>query len=321
MKLNGIVASESYDVYSKIDQMKVWQSLLGITVKLNTKMVNTLRHDTKPGCWLYEHENVILLADFADSRFHGATCITAVMIKYQCSYTRALEIIKQDFSYTNQKLSLSNKSTKDFNFQLSFTKGTWNQHHKDYWSEYGISKSQLELENCYPVSSYSFNTHSCPDFLQKVKVYDETTAIVVDKKIKIYKPNSPFKFLSNFNENTIGGTNKIIDSVIITKSVKDYMVLDNLGYSSRFIHSETSNPDLDRFMRYNKVFVLMDNDTTGLDACKRLSSNNHFIGISIPQGYPKDISDFYKTYGHTETRHLIRQLIPKNSTSILLSAI
>lgn len=321
MKLNGIVASESYDVYSKIDQMKVWQSLLGITVKLNTKMVNTLRHDTKPGCWLYEHENVILLADFADSRFHGATCITAVMIKYQCSYTRALEIIKQDFSYTNQKLSLSIKSTKDFNFQLSFTKGAWNQHHKDYWSEYGISKSQLELENCYPVSSYSFNTHSCPDFLQKVKVYDETTAIVVDKKIKIYKPNSPFKFLSNFNENTIGGTNKIIDSVIITKSVKDYMVLDNLGYSSRFIHSETSNPDLDRFMRYNKVFVLMDNDTTGLDACKRLSSNNHFIGISIPQGYPKDISDFYKTYGHTETRHLIRQLIPKNSTSILLSAI
>jgi hypothetical protein len=259
------------------------------------------------------------LADFADTRFHGITCVTAVMIKYHCDYTRALEIIKQDFSYTNQKLTLSNKSTKDFKFQLSFNKGSWNQRHKDYWSEYGISKSQLELENCYAVSSYSFNTHSCPDFLQKVKVYDETTAIVVDSKIKIYKPNSPFKFLSNFTENTIGGTNKITDTVIITKSAKDYMVLDNLGYSGRFIHSETSNPDLLPFMKYSRVYVLMDNDTTGLNACKRLSSNNHFIGISIPEGYPKDISDFYKTYGHTETRHLIRQLIPKNSSQFLLS--
>lgn len=67
MKLNGIVASESYDVYSKIDQMKVWQSLLGVTVRLNTKMVNTLRRDNRPGCWLYERDNVILLADFADA--------------------------------------------------------------------------------------------------------------------------------------------------------------------------------------------------------------------------------------------------------------
>jgi hypothetical protein len=217
---------------------------------------------------------------------------------------------------------LSNKVTKDdFKFHLSFNKGAWNNHHKDYWSQYGISKSQLESENCYAVSSYSFNTHSCPDFLQKVKAYDETTAIIVDSKIKIYKPNSPFKFLSNFNENTIGGTNRITDTVVITKSAKDYMVLDNLGYSSRFIHSETSNPDLLSYVRYDKVYVLMDNDITGLNACKRLSSNNHFIGISIPEGYPKDISDFYKTYGHTETKHLIRQLIPKNSTSVLSSVI
>ena len=122
MKLTGIVASESYDVYSKIDQLKVWQSLLGTTVTLNTRMVNTLRHDTKPGCWLYEHDNVILLADFADTRFHGITCVTAVMIKYHCDYTRALEIIKQDFSYTNQKLMLSNKSTKDLSFNYHSTK-------------------------------------------------------------------------------------------------------------------------------------------------------------------------------------------------------
>jgi hypothetical protein len=322
MKLNGIVASESYNVYSQIDQLKVWQSLLGITVTLNTKMVNTLRRDTRPGCWLYEHDNIIRLADFADSRFHRITCVTAVMIKYHCDYTRALEIIKQDFSYVSKQLKLSNKVTKDdFKFHLSFNKGAWNNQHKDYWSQYGISKSQLESENCYAVSSYSFNTHSCPDFLQKVKVYDETTAIVVDSKIKIYKPNSPFKFLSNFNENTIGGTNRITDTVVITKSAKDYMVLDNLGYSSRFIHSETSNPDLLSYVRYDKVYVLMDNDITGLNACKRLSSNNHFIGISIPEGYPKDISDFYKTYGHTETKHLIRQLIPKNSTSVLSSVI
>lgn len=321
MKLNGIVASESYDVYTKIDQMQVWQSLLGVSVNLNSKIVNTLRHDTKPGCWLYKHEHVILLADFADPRFHGITCVTAVMIKYHCTYTRALEIIKQDFSYTNQKLILSKKVTKEFKFQLAFNKGVWNQRHKDYWSEYGISKQQLESNNCYPVSSYTFNTHSCPDFLQKVKVYDETTAIVVDNKIKIYKPNSHFKFLSNFTENTIGGSNIITDTVIITKSIKDYMVLDNLGYSSRFIHSETSNPDLLRFIKYPKVYVLMDNDETGIKASQRLSSNNHFVSISIPEGYPKDISDFYKTYGHTETRHLIRQLIPKNSSQFLLSTI
>jgi hypothetical protein len=321
MKLDGIVASESYNVYSQIDQFKVWESLLGFSVRLNEKIVNTLRNDSKPGCWLYEYDNVILLADFADVTYHGISCIDGVMLKYHCNYTRALEIIKQNVSFKQvNTLSLTTKQSKDWKFELAFTSGNWNNHHKEYWLQYDISKKQLESENCYPVSSYSFNSRYCPHFMQKVRTYDETTAIVVDKKIKIYKPNSTFKFLSNFNENTIGGTNTITDTVIITKSIKDYMVLDNLGYSSRFIHSETSNPDLSMFKNYDKVYVLMDNDETGLNACNRLSSINNFTGISIPEGYPKDISDFYKTYGYTETKHLIRQLVPK-STSHLLSAI
>jgi hypothetical protein len=320
MKLNGIVANECYNVFSKIDQVKVWESLLGFDVILNKRIVNNLRHDSKPGCWLYEYDNVIRLSDFANPTYHGISCIDGVMLKYHCGYIRALEIIKHSFSFNQIEPLLFSNNSLNWQFELTFTKGLWNNLHKNYWESYGISKNQLESEDCYAVSSYCFNSRYCP-FMQKVVTYDETTAIIVQDKIKIYKPNSIFKFLSNFNQNTIGGKNKITDTVIITKSVKDYMVLDNLGYSSRFIHSETSNPDLSLFKNYSNVYVFMDNDETGLKHSKKLSSIYGFKDISIPQGYPKDISDFYKTYGHTETSYLIRQLVPKSSSSFLLSAI
>lgn len=232
MLLTGITSSESYNVYSQINQIKVWESLLGCSIRLNAKIVNSLRHDTTPGCWLYEYNNIILLADFADTRYHGITCVDAVMLKYNCSYTKALEMIKKDFSYTKSMPTFNTKESS-WNFRLLFNKGNWNIHHKNYWSEYDITKHQLESENCYPVSSYSYNSKYCPHFLQTVRTYDETTAIVVDGRVKIYRPNSLFRFLSNFTEHTIGGTNTITDTVIITKSIKDYMVLDNLGYSSR----------------------------------------------------------------------------------------
>jgi len=106
------------------------------------------------------------------------------------------------------------------------------------------------------------------------------------------------RFLANFKGHEIGGNSELKSAPIYTKSAKDYMVLTNFGYDSRYIHSESvRNVPIGTY--------LVDNDKAG----KEYANYLRMIGctaFTLPDDFPKDISDCYKKLGRDESRRIAK---------------
>jgi hypothetical protein len=59
----------------------------------------------------------------------------------------------------------------------------------------------------------------------------------------------------------------------------------------------------------------MDNDEAGLQYNEKLSSIYRLPNISIPKGYPKDISDCIYRYGTNKARRIMKKLLSKKFNS------
>lgn len=98
--------------------------------------------------------------------------------------------------------------------------------------------------------------------------------------------------------------------LVITKSLKDVMVLYNFGIpaiapiSENCFVSEAVYKKL--VSRFKRIFLLYDNDRPGLQASIRIRNTFPTVTpIFIPKYMSKDISDFYAKYGHDKTQQLI----------------
>lgn len=247
-------------------------------LEIGQKFCNPLRVDRRPGCRLFLYDGLVLLQDFGYPMFHGKTVLgIAKLTNTKLEYTESTQLItpKKDF-----KIEYSPKD---------FTKTD-----EVYWEQYGISIEQLKFERVDSVYQFSFK-----DF--EVYPADLAYAINVQDRVKIYRPFNEYRFLADFKGNEIGGMTVLESEPIYTKSVKDYMVLVNFGYSSRYIHSESvRNPPIGIY--------LVDNDVPGKNYADYLNS----IGCkatTLPDGYPKDISDCVKTIGYDESNRILRDTV------------
>jgi DNA primase len=88
--------------------------------------------------------------------------------------------------------------------------------------------------------------------------------------------------------------------VIITKSLKDVVLLSQLDYPSVAPQAEsnTISPDLvaELRKRYTHVMLLYDNDIPGINAANRIAANHNLPLFFMPEG-TKDASDFAELYG------------------------
>lgn len=101
------------------------------------------------------------------------------------------------------------------------------------------------------------------------------------------------------------------DILVITKSLKDVMVLYELGITAIAPNSENL---FVTDLQYNKlsekfknIIVLYDNDLAGINGMRKIKHQYPKVkAIYIPRKYEaKDISDFYKKYGKDKTLELI----------------
>ncbi len=99
--------------------------------------------------------------------------------------------------------------------------------------------------------------------------------------------------------------------LVITKSLKDVMVLYEFGIPAIAPNSEnlfvTDAQYKKLKSKFKNILVLYDNDLAGIQGLKRIKNKYPEIKVSfIPRKYGvKDISDFRKKYGLTETQKLI----------------
>lgn len=177
-----------------------------------------------------------------------------------------------------------------------------------FWSSFGISHTTLVR---YKVKSLRYFWMN--DF-QEVPQAPRNLAFAFEvlSKYKIYQPHMPsYKFRNDFHEQCLEGFAQLTyssDTLIITKSTKDVMVLREMGYEAVSPRSENTpvpEPFLRHFaQKYPKRYVLFDNDM------KHRGDIYQEPKIYVPSSSgQKDISDFYRAYGPKLTKELLQTII------------
>ena len=304
-----------HELLSLLDEIAVFERYTGFKPVLNKLYTSPLREDCRPSFSFFRAKNGhILYKDFGTGK--SGDCIEYVKQSRNLTYQEALADIFSNNTYAKRlkpkKEILSNKNKKAAKIgikQIPFTKAGL-----AYWEQFGIDSSILKKFEVSQVEKVWINgvlkiNASKNSLVFSYKLYD---------RLKIYMPlNKNIRFLTNCTSDYIQGwkqLNKNNKKLIITKSLKDVMLLDSLGYSSISLNGEGYDIPLKILVTLKALFpeitVFYDRDGTGVTNTKKLVSKYSFDFIFIPKKYKvKDISDFYKKYGRSDTIKLLSELI------------
>lgn len=319
-----------------IDQCQVWSDLLQISLSINPytnrsmSFCNPWRKDRKPDCYVYLYNGRMRLADHADRRYHRLSLIDAWMMRKGVSFPVAIIQIAQIYMSgvrkpLEAKIRIMPKQP-DFNFEIFYKIRAWSKEDRKYWSQYDITREQLELERIFPINYLAFNTQSKPKELTVMDVNWLAYAISIGNRLKVYMPDHKPKTLHNVRGEQIGGNTEIDydqDLFILNKSAKDHMVISNEGYNSRYLMNEGCKPSK-RFINhlsenFEHIIVLMDNDDTGkresvevAEYCNKETESYKFIPLTLPdhlneQFNVSDPSDYLRHFGTLDIIHKMIQ--------------
>lgn len=311
-------------ILQRVSEEQLMEHYLGIPVRKGL-FVSPLRQDKNPTCAFYRNKNGDLI--FKD--FSGAFCgnfISVVMEKFQCSFAKALQIIGNDFGIIHQK-NLKVNTPK-----LAYTGSVLKEHKsaiiqvevrdfQDYelawWKSYGISKETLRRFNVYSCKNIFLNGNLFHLESANQHIYGYYGGIKEGiEQWRIYFPGKKkFKFLSNWSSIKIQGAAQLPKEggkyLVITKSLKDCMTLYELGITAIAPNSEnifiTESQYQKLKTKFENILVVYDNDLAGIKGLKKIKSTFPDIKVAfIPRKFNvKDISDFRKKYGKSETEKLI----------------
>lgn len=186
----------------------------------------------------------------------------------------------------------------------------WNNKNIQYWESYGLDKQDLNNFGVYPIVGFAMK-YSRGSFQ---KSYQGRTAycyyngnIEGIRRFQIYVPFSKTdKWYSNLPKNTVHSLINLPkggDSLIITKSLKDVMVLTKIGHNSIAPPSEgVILPDntMNYFKkRFKQIYTLYDFDYMGITSSNKMRRLYKTIPLFLTNGRfntkdygYKDPSDF-----------------------------
>lgn len=255
-------------------------------------VTSPFREDLNPDCWFENSgpNGSLRFKDFADSRtirgvkMRNISCFDAVMIFYSLSFTDTIKFIVSKLIYGNELepkkglITQSKTSIKKETEIVIEARQFILSDKKFWWDRYSISKFNLIEDKVFPVSKYRVIT-SDKDYTNRVKSNTYCFTDFKDGKKKIYSPfmKDKGKFITNCNENDIGGYDKLpkeYKKLVITKSYKDYRVLKNQGLTVLWLQNEGMFPSLELLLplcyKAEQVIIFFDNDDTGINAAKAL---------------------------------------------------
>lgn len=178
-----------------------------------------------------------------------------------------------------------------------------------YWNSYGITKHTLNLYGVRPVGVLYCNGMCCYTYTQGDPCCEYKFP---SGNRKYYRPfaSKELKFRGNIdNDKDIQGYYKIREKkwikldewcngeiIVLTKSMKDIMLLHEYNIDSMAIHGEQHKfkDDFIRHIkeRYKKVVSLYDRDRSGMNGARRLWREYKIEPLFIKGA--KDITDLYK---------------------------
>ena len=300
-------------------QEQIMERYLGVPIKLNTRFLSPLRKDNNPTCgFFYTKEGTLIFKDFAG--FFAGGCFKVVMHLYTCSFHEALELIASDLNLIEgvrverknypHLVDIKRKETT-----IQIKKRPFNDEDRDYWQKYGLKKNTLLYFKTYPITLLWLNGK----IIYNYKKGDPAYAYCYGEgRYKIY---FPLRKLNRFmcNCSVVQGEQIPRDyskGTIITKSMKDVMVLYQMGYTAVAPQSETVYPDEewinDLRKKSIKLVSLYDFDRAGVTMANYMRKKYGIHPCFLTDGRfgsqpfaGKDISDLVEAIGYTFTKEIV----------------
>lgn len=309
------------DLYSDFD---IAHKYLGITCV--PEVINSpLRQDNNPslGLFINNRTNSLWFKDFGSGEKGSLYDLLAKMwnVSKDKVYDRILEDMPAPAPIRKHVVKVYRKSAGKVEVRVR----EWRDYDIAYWDSYGISLPWLKFGEIYPISHIILtkNGHSYPIPAEKYAyVYVERKDGIVS--FKIYQPYSKeYKWMSKHDSSVWDLWTKIPekgDKLIITSSRKDALAIwSNTGIPALSLQGEGYIPKEHVVQqlkdRYNKVYVLYDNDfqseeNHGRMYGKMIAERFNVTQIEIPEKWEsKDPSDLVKNHGRGVLRRVIYELV------------
>lgn len=323
--LENIVEVDSLgDLLKLTTEYDIYSYYIGDQIIIGRIMRSPLRQDTHPSFGIFKSSirGNLMWKDQATGKTGNVVMFVSEL--KQITYEEALKQILLDIELSNIRTTKEGKSLeesyKKVRTTISVQKKNFTETDDEYWESYFITRDILKKFDVYPILTFWVNDIPSSLFYSKEQ---PLYAYQVFDKFQIYCPKGQKK--NKFRTNTtifdIHGLEQLPKYgklLIITKSKKDVMVLDRLGYNAIAPCGEnTPIPKViidDLKQRFNRIIILYDNDKAGLEGAEKLANEHGLKWGYIPIHYYdmfkiKDISDFIKNYKVTKTRDLLKEII------------
>ena len=181
---------------------------------------------------------------------------------------------------------------------------------KKYWKQFHISSATLKLYQVFSIKYFLCNRVVKGTYKESNPMY----AYKIDDKFKIYRPlaSKYTKWRTNLTNRNVQGLSALPKDggsiLIITKSLKDVMVLHEMGFDAVAASSETTFiPDdiLETLKKkYKHILILYDRDQTGMKNARQLSKEYKLDAFFVNKKFKaKDISDAVVSTGFEQVKN------------------
>ena len=304
-------------ILSKVSEYDIYASYIG-QFKPGLIYNSPFRKDTNPsfGIFLSKRTGKLLFKD------HGSG-VCGDIIKFVREYTgisnynEVLQEIVKRLKITNKTVLKSTKPIESKETVIGIVRQAFTKIDEQYWGSYHISMPTLEKYNVHSIKYYLCNGIVKGIYKDENPMY----AYKVYNNFKIYRPlgDKFTKWRNNLTEFDVQGYAQLPKKgnlLIITKSLKDVMVLHEMGYNAVSPSSEsTFIPDIvlnDLKKRFKNILLCFDRDIAGVSNMRKVSLKTGIKGFLVHKSFKaKDISDAVKTNGFESVHDWLKKLLWK----------
>jgi len=330
-------------ILNSVTEYEIYSYYLGHAFQIGVPFRSPFHKDDKPSFGVFQsrYYNGLLHKDLADIRFMGDCFSLVEQLHTGYTYSDAIHRVHRDLACGNLKpyLCFMDKKPTEKNTKLRKLiqyepKFLLSDFERKYWEEIGITENWLKFFNVH--TAYRLFVEDTETWLSSAE--NPIFIYKVFDKIKAYRPleeNKSKKWISNCSRYDIQGWEQLpsineTDTIIITKALKDVMVLRTLGYLAIAPPAESVMiPATAMKMLYEqygirKFIILYDRDHGGMMGAKKMFTayrGTYNITFKfIGRGFPKDVSAFRREFNENITKRYLTNLfnyVPNAKLSVL----
>ena len=303
------------EILDKVNEYDIYSYYMG-TFKIGHLYNSPFRKDNNPSFAVYKgRRGNLMFKDHGTGDCGNVIQFVKLMTGYTDSNTIARELTKV-MNLSNCRIRKITKTAANVETNIGIVRQPFTEIDKEYWKQFHISIDTLKIFGVFSIQYYLCNNVVKGIYKNESPMY----AYKVFDRFKIYRPLATkyTKWRSNLTNYYIQGYEELPteggDTLIITKSLKDVMVLYEMGYYSISPSSETTFIPDDILKQLKKkwkhIYILYDRDKTGVTQSRMYSKKYDLRSFFINKRFKaKDISDAVKLNGFVKIKNwLIKEL-------------